>query len=325
MSIFLLIFIVVYVGLFIAGWRLLRLVARRGVDRSAVMARAYAENDYDPYGYERELNWVAEQSGAERVRIHPKRAPELSAVFLRSGEGHRYMLCMHDYGTDCRATGSYAKAFYERGFHLLLPDGRGCGESGGKYLGLGYADHYDELAWIDELRRRDPEAEIWLFGLGTGAASGVFCALRGADVKGVIADSCYAGLRETIMAHLMSRFGGMTKVITNFADTEYFLINGLRNAWHSADLFKQIEKLDRPLLLIHGEEDYFFPVRHFEVLCESVCHQRDPEGRPVPESELHFPPHLHHLRIPGAGHIACAHKDPDAYWAAVDRFITATE
>lgn len=301
MWVYLLIFFVVYMALILAGWRLMTAVARRDRPRDAILDRAYRENDYDPYQAERELNWV-EQQQPEAVSIHPVRAPRLSAYEIPA-PGHRWVLLLHDYGTDARYTGSYARWFHEKGHRLLLIDGRGCGRSEGKYLGLGGADRYDLEEWIRYVRQRDGEAEIVLFGLGSGGSAALLCAVDGAPVKGVIADSAYAGLQEAVMAHLMARLGAMTKVIANFADAEYAVLNGMKNSWKRADLWRQIQRCTIPLLLIHGEEDYFFPVRHFEVLTEKVT---------AP---------LQTLRVAGAGHIACAHRDPEGYWQAVETYL----
>ena len=305
MRIYLIIFFTVYVTMIVLGHLLFRIVALRSVSREKVIARAYEENGWNPYAYERELGWVEKQADrTEKVTIRPPRAPRLSGRIIPAGEGHSWVICCHDYGSDGTGVGSYAEWFSGRGCHLLIPDLRGSGESGGITLGLGYADHYDLRYWIQYIRQRDPQAEILLFGVGSGAAASLFCAIDGEKVVGVVSDSSYAGLREAVMAHIMARFGAVSKVITNFADTEYSFINGFRTSWRRADLWLQIRKCTVPVLLIHGEEDYFIPVRHFDVILQQA------EDCPITP-----------LRVAGAGHAACCHADPEGYWRAVSSFL----
>ena len=302
----LIIFLVVYLMLIVSGHLLFSAVALRSTSKDRILSRAYEENGYDPYREELEQGWVENQTDVQNVTIHPAMAPVLHAYHIPSAAGreeHRWVIASHDYACDGRYTGTYSKWFHERGFHLLIPDARACGKSEGRILGLGYADHYDLKAWIRKVLEMDPDARIVLFGLGTGAAASLFCAVENEPVCGVISDSSYAGLKEAVMAHLMSRLGGMTKVVTNFADTEYSLLCGLRNSWRRGNLWQRISKCKIPLMLIHGEEDYFFPVKHLEVLEEKVI---------VPHTTL---------RVEGAGHIACCHSDPEKYWTAAGDFL----
>ena len=55
--------------------------------------------------------------------------------------------------------------------HALLPDLRGCGESGGAYIGMGWPDRKDMLHWIDWIIRRDSGAQIVLYGISMGGAT----------------------------------------------------------------------------------------------------------------------------------------------------------
>ena len=305
MRLYLAIFFTVYITLIVLGHLLFRIVALRSVSREKVIARAYEENGWDPYTYERELGWVeAQRERTETVTIHPPRTPLLSGRVIPAEGSHRWIVCCHDYGADGASTGSYAAWFADRDANLLIPDLRGSGASGGRTLGLGYADHYDLHHWLRYIRERDDKAQIVLFGIGSGAAASLFCAIDGEKVLGVVSDSSYAGLREAVMAHIMARLGAMSKVVTNFADTEYSLLNGLRTSWRRADLWLQIHKCAVPVLLIHGEEDYFIPVRHFDVILQQAgdC--------PITS-----------WRVPGAGHAACCHTDPDKYWQAVSEFL----
>lgn len=44
----------------------------------------------------------------------------------------------------------YTSYYYNKGFNILSVDNRCHGKSEGKYLGMGYLDHFDILKWIDK-------------------------------------------------------------------------------------------------------------------------------------------------------------------------------
>lgn len=299
------IFLVVYITLFAAGYWLLRLVAVANSPKQRIFDRACGENVRDPYREAESDPWFERIGRADRRTLKLGKL-KLSAAFIPGETPHRYVLCCHDYATDGRYTAPYAHLFHQRGASLLIPDARACGHSTGTLLGMGYAERAEVKAWVRMLTEEDSMAEIWLFGLGTGAAAELFYVSKRPDdhVKGVIADSCYAGLWEVLQAHLLPTLRAFAKVVGNFANTEYMLCAGIRNNWHKADLWDQIHGCHIPILLIHGEEDYLFPIKHFEVLQEKI------------QSPLTT------LRVPRAGHVACLAENAASYTEVLDAFLS---
>lgn len=303
---YLLIFCVVYLAMILSGHWLFTLIASAKGSKEKILRRAFGENDFNPYLAAEKDAWFGQTETWERISVDSGFRRKLSAYERhRTESGHRWAVCLHDYGTDARHAAGYARWFYQEGYHILLPDARGCGKSDGTLLGLGFADQEDLEKWVNCITKEDPEAEIILFGLGTGGAEALFycCGKPAEQVKGVIADSSYAGLWEAILPHLIPRLGGLAKVVANFANTEYFLRCGLKNDWRKVDLWRRMKACRLPVLLIHGEEDYLFTVKHFEVLSENLN-----------ESSAAF-------RVPGAGHIAAVYAEPEQYWGAVSRYL----
>lgn len=299
------IFCAVYLALFWAGHLFFSLVALRSQPKIRILSRACGENKRDPYQEAATDPWFADLNHAEELTVH-WRHKQLYAYLLRQKTAtHRYVLCCHDYITDARFTAPYARGFYQRGYHVLMPDASACGRSQGRVLGLGYGERDEVALWINRILELDPEAEILLFGLGTGAAAELFYCSGQLDthVCGVISDSCYAGLWEALLAHLLPRLGALSKPIIGFANTENMVFAGTRLHWKKADLWHRISACPVPILLMHGEEDYLFPVKHFEVLQEQIT---------AP---------LHTLRVPNAGHIALLIEDPNNYWNSIDEFL----
>jgi uncharacterized protein len=299
------IFFIIYIVLFSGGYCFLRLVAFTGVPKKRIFDRACGENDRNPCKEAENDPWFFKIEDAEHF-IENLGHLHLSAAFLKGKSEHRYVLLCHDYATDGRYTAAYARLFYERGFSLLIPDARACGKSTGKLLGLGFAERAEVDTWVQHIIKCDEHAEIWLFGLGTGAAAELFYTSDKPDkhVCGVIADSCYAGLWEVLLAHLLPAFGAVSKVIIGFANTEYMVLAGINNNWKKADLWHRIKNCHLPILLIHGQEDYLFPVRHFDVLREQIVSP------------------LSTVLVSKAGHIANLSEDPQRYVQAVDDFFS---
>jgi uncharacterized protein len=90
---------------------------------------------------------------------------------------------------------------HERGWNALLFDLRHHGASGGSATTFGYKEHEDVLAAAAEARRRAP-GPLVLWGVSLGAASAVMAAAQDPQVAGVVCDSTYRSLPDTVRHHL---------------------------------------------------------------------------------------------------------------------------
>lgn len=88
-----------------------------------------------------------------------------------------------------------------RGWNALLIDLRHHGESGGETTTFGAREKEDVKAAAAFARGRTP-GPIVLWGVSLGAASVVLAAAEQADVAGVICDSAYRSLDDTVRHHL---------------------------------------------------------------------------------------------------------------------------
>jgi alpha-beta hydrolase superfamily lysophospholipase len=90
---------------------------------------------------------------------------------------------------------------HERGWNALLIDLRHHGESGGKATTLGIKESDDVLAAAAFARARGG-APVVLWGVSLGAASVMLAAARDPEIAGVICDSSYRNLKDTVEHHL---------------------------------------------------------------------------------------------------------------------------
>ena len=90
---------------------------------------------------------------------------------------------------------------HEQGWNALLFDLRHHGASGGNVSGFGWLERKDAEAAkaYAESRSRSP---VVLWGVSLGAATAVFAAAADPSVAGVVSDSSYRSLPDTVVHHL---------------------------------------------------------------------------------------------------------------------------
>jgi len=88
-----------------------------------------------------------------------------------------------------------------RGWNALLPDLRRHGESGGIASSFGFFEKLDVAAAVARARELSP-GPVVLWGVSLGAASAALEAAHDASVAGLVCDSSYRSLRDTVAHHL---------------------------------------------------------------------------------------------------------------------------
>ena len=184
-------------------------------------------------------------------------------------------------------------------------DDRAHGESGGKYIGFGWLDRLDLLAWCRYLTGRfGPGIRILLHGVSMGGAA-VCCAAGETQlppqVKGVISDCAFSAA----WAELRYAAGQLTRLPT--APLLHLVNLYLRLFAHydlrTARAADQVARARVPFLFIHGGKDDFVPVSMAQALY-AACRT---------EKTLYI--------AAGAGHALSWLTDTSGYQAAVDGFM----
>jgi pimeloyl-ACP methyl ester carboxylesterase len=83
--------------------------------------------------------------------------------------GENWAVLLHGWGETGESMTALGEEYLARGWSVLIPDLRGCGDSGGTCRGLGAGDGPDVLVWLERLRAEYPEARTVLHGRGLGA------------------------------------------------------------------------------------------------------------------------------------------------------------
>jgi len=152
----------------------------------------------------------------------------------------------------------YAKMFYERGWNLLLYDNRRHGLSGGKMSTYGYYEKHDLKAVVDYIKNRfSPGAVIGIHGESMGAATTLQYAGMEDGASFYIADCPYSSLWEQLSIRMAKDYHLPE---FPFAYITSLFIRMISKFWITdVNPLKDVEKINNPVLFIHGEMDVYVP------------------------------------------------------------------
>jgi len=292
--------LVLFVVGIVVGHYFYRLAIDPQTDKSAIFE---AEHNQFTLEDEEDRNWL-ETVTYERQEISSYDELKLSAVQVKQEQPtHRYAIIAHGYTSQAMQMGYYAKYFYEEGYHVLLPDARGHGESEGHYIGMGWHERFDIVDWIELILTEDLEAEIVLFGVSMGGAT--VMSTSGEElphqVKAIVADCGYTSVKDIFSYQLQALFGLPSFPVLNFASLVTYFRAGYTLS--EASMVQQLAQSKTPILFIHGDRDAFVP--HEMVY---VAYEATPTTK-----ELFI--------VEGAGHGEAAQVAGADYWQRVFSFI----
>lgn len=180
--------------------------------------------------------------------------------YHNSVETHQWVIAVHGYRSSGKRDMSFpALKFSEAGYNVLVIDLRAHGSSTGEKIGMGWLEKEDVKAWINEVIRRDDQAEIVLFGGSMGAATIMMASgdKLPDQVKLLVADCGYSSVYSEFSDMLTSALKLPATPILFFANI--FSQKRLGFSLKEASCVTQLAKNERPLLLIHGTKDKFVP------------------------------------------------------------------
>ena len=250
-------------------------------------------------------DWMA-QADVETVHLRSADGLTLSGeAVITDPETHLWVIAVHGYRSTHASMSPLAAYYGLRGWNALLPDLRGCGDSEGDYIGMGWPDRLDLLRWIDWITARDADAQIVLHGISMGGATVMMTAGEALpqQVRAVVEDCGYTSVWDIFADEMAYLFHLPTFPLLNLASGIASLRAGYSFA--EASSLKQIEKAQVPVLFIHGSEDNFV---HTDMVYQVY------EACPT-DKEL--------LVVEGAGHGNSFNHTPDTYFEAVFRFLEA--
>jgi fermentation-respiration switch protein FrsA (DUF1100 family) len=280
-----------------------------------VLARRPAADFYRTVGLprpsvEREPDWLSTQT-LEDLWIKAEDGLMLHAYYLAApaagGAGGRTFsgtaVLAHGYSGDGRQMGAFARIFHEKfGMPVLLPEARGHGLSQGAYIGFGWHERLDMLAWFKLLQGRG-EDQIVLYGISMGASTALMTSGEKVppELRLIIADCGYTSVAEELTWQLKRLYHiscpPLVRAVSRLAKKR------AGYCFEEASALEQVKKSQTPTLFIHGEADTFVP---FEMCGRlyAAC---------TAEKELYT--------VPGAEHGLACHTDSGEYERRLALFL----
>lgn len=173
---------------------------------------------------------------------------------------NKTVIVVHGFRQDKSGMRQYGELFHELGYNVLMPDNRGAGSSGGRYISYGYYDKNDVIKWADDLINDNKNSDITLYGLSMGAAT-VMMASGEKDlpkqVSSIIEDCGYSSVWKEIVYQGQQGYHLPPFPLIYSVSLE----NKIRQGWffQEGDADKSLTKDTRPILLIHGNKDTYVP------------------------------------------------------------------
>ena len=233
----------------------------------------------------------------------------LHATWFPQGKGNKIVICFHGYTSKGMSDYIGLSGYYlKKGYSMLLVDERAHGESEGTYIGFGCLDRKDALKWIDwVIGNCGNDAQILLHGTSMGGATVLMASglELPKQVKGIISDCAFTSPKEVF-----------THVLKNMIHLPAFPMMPLSDLFNrklagygldECNAAREVQKADRPILLIHGSGDTFVPCSMCETIYENIASVKQK------------------LIIEGAAHAECYYKDTAKYDQALDSFIEGNQ
>lgn len=223
-----------------------------------------------PDFYRENYPWLTPRDAGlpqEEVVIATEDGITLRSWFIRSQSQSRgTVIYIHGVG-DNRISGiPRAKLFHEHGFHVLLPDMRRHGDSGGEYCTYGYHEKHDVAKLINLLHdRKDLQVgKLTLFGLSMGAATALQAAVMDDRIHLVISESCFTDLRTIALDYQQRYIKVRSKIIGNIVMRRSEQLAKFDASQVSP--LNAVEKIKVPILFTHGKNDPLISPEYSRIL-----------------------------------------------------------
>ena len=265
-----------------------------------IKANRKAFNDLD-------AAWYPEQN-IEKMTITNPEGFKLAAkmIYADDPKTHNYVILCHGYQCKGDWMMPHAYVFHQWGFNTLLVDWKSHGESEGKWIGMGWKDKDDLMLWIDEVLKKDPEANIVLLGISMGGAT-----VLNASGMEELSDHVVAIIDDCGYTNVWDAFADQMKTLYNIpafplmhsASMMNSRINGF--GFKEADSVKQLRKADPdlPMLFIYGENDAFVPLHMLDEVYDAK--------RGIKEK----------LIVPDTDHGNSYCREPELYFTTIKSFL----
>lgn len=185
-------------------------------------------------------------NGDEEVQLKTSDGETIHGLFFEGVENDA-IIYFHGNAGDLSGWQNVAADFITAGYNILIIDYRGYGKSTGTISEKGLY-HDAEAAWQYMIDKGFLPANIIIYGRSIGTGIAVELASR-YTCKGLVLESPYTSLKQLAQ------------------EKAPYLFPSLWLKYHFDNIGK-IEKVQSPVLFVHGEHDTLIPVSHTKTLYE---------------------------------------------------------
>ena len=151
----------------------------------------------------------------------------------------------------------FAEPYRRAGFNVLVIDNRSHGRSDGVVNSLGFKEYADIIEWSKMLHDAFKNKSVWLHGICIGSEVALFTAVADSCpdyVSGLTVDGMFTRFKESFLNHMTD--DRRPKIAPTF------LMFWLMRVFSGANVvtdgpYKRIEKLKKPILMLHSREDKY--------------------------------------------------------------------
>lgn len=237
---------------------------KTGVDTSGLIAPLEPYKDEIAEG----KKWFLSQK-LRKVTITIFDGETLHADILETENPIGVILLMHGYRSSGLSDFNLVFPYYQKlGYHLIIPDQRGCNRSGGKYITLGIKERYDCAAWAEFAAKEfGQNLPLILDGISMGATTVMMASALPlpANVSGIIADCGFTSPDEVVRSVLKATH---IPAVPNLFLARILARSVAKFDFKEASTIDAMKKCQYPIFFIHGKKDDFVPyemsVRNFE-------------------------------------------------------------
>ena len=227
----------------------------------------------------------------------------LFGIYFPAESSNKTVMIVHGFTYGLYGSVKYMPMFRRRNFSILLVDLRHHGRSGGANITWGVQEKHDLAAWSSwVLAQHGKEGVLGTLGESLGGATVLQHAAIDPRVAFTIADCPFSSLRGLLTHVLKTDYRLPPSPLLELGEFWCRLLAGFTFA--AASPINSMDKIQTPVLLIHGEEDALVPAEMSRELFEAKT-----SG-------------VREIRVfPGAGHAEAFSSDPQLYEETVFKFV----
>ncbi len=193
----------------------------------------------------------------------------LKAWLVRGETNAPLVVVVHGKGNSKMGMLNYARPLHKAGFHVLLPDLRGHGESGDARITMGLREADDVRLCVEAACRRPgiDTTRIGVHGQSMGTAAAILGLCDNKNVRGFFLDSGFAAL-DDLMVDVGVHVYGVPRWIAAMGNPSYHLLSGTHpSAVRPAEC---LARLNVPCFFYHATDDRTIPIRHGRALFDAA-------------------------------------------------------